>query len=600
MKQVHVPSSTASGPFQNQLLFLKLLQGNNGQQMLTQQLGQLQMQKQQLNQQLAQLNRSTASGMSTALQQKLAAINHTITQVNQQLMILCQLSSQQKEVSMSSETSTTSVSSPKMVHTSLPMRIKSDSTPSSSFGRSQSTSAMIGLGIEPPQSLTYSVQGLSLNSPGQSSVSQSSVRSMSRLQQIISGSSSDNLACFPAGGNSMFQYSLPMAVSSQNSSFPASLSYQKSSLFSPPQSGSLSLHISNDSHSFSFGGASTPLNTKKSVGDIQEFRPGIPWQPKSQVTDPAQVYCKQSSVPTGSYHDSNVFSPQSGHQQLSFGSNIPLMRSQSTSGSCYNSVAAHTKHYGQGNGHEKQLNLRVGRKTPHHPKPPTPSPEVMNLGLGWKPKGRTIIPPSSLYPSQDFQYKSGYGTRKHQRVAGTPQSQYTTGADQKVWDSSFSTDDSSGSSSMISNTVWRRPDTESLPTSKHSYRQGWNGGFVPGGRTFVDARSNQRQHNPPSSFNSPPSQSSVSPADSYAPTSTESLTSNKSTWSRDGIKHGVLGSEPTFAEWQAGKRAQLSVNKLASNQPSQWLIIRNLDSKVSTRAITYTVHAFSTCNSYSS
>lgn len=93
MKQT--PPSTASGPFQNQFLFLKLLQGNSGQQVLTQRLGQLQMQKQQLIQQLNQLNRS---GMNTALQQNLATINQAITQINQQLMILSQLSSQQKEV----------------------------------------------------------------------------------------------------------------------------------------------------------------------------------------------------------------------------------------------------------------------------------------------------------------------------------------------------------------------------------------------------------------------------------------------------------------------------------------------------------------------
>ena len=587
MKQT--PPSTASGPFQNQFLFLKLLQGNSGQQVLTQRLGQLQMQKQQLIQQLNQLNRS---GMNTALQQNLATINQAITQINQQLMILSQLSSQQKEVGRSVDTSSTNVSSPKIVHNSpLPMRLKNDPKGNGSFGRSQSASAMLGLGVggmEPSKSLAYGVQSLSLNSPAQSSVSQSSVRSMSRLQQIISGSSNDNLASLTGKEDGAFHSSLPMTPGSQSNSFlPAPVSYQQTSPFSPPQGGSQTL--GSDTHSFVNGGTSASFTSKKSVSDIQEFRPGVPWQPKSQATEPAQVYCKQSSVPTDGYHEGNVFNQQSGLQQPSFGSNIQLMRSQSTSGSYYNSAAVQTKYYGQGSGYEKPLNLRMGRKTPAHghyqPKPPTPSPEVINVGLGWKPKGRTIVPPSSLYPSQDFHYKPGYGTRKHQRMAG--QSQYNTAADQKSWDSSFSAESSSSSSSMISSAVWG-PDPDSTKLSKDSHQQGWSQSHAQSSHTWVDTRSNQLQHNP-SSFTSLPIQSHTSPAECYTPTSVDSLASGRGTWSRDEVKHGVITSEPTFAEWQAGKRAQLSVGKFPSNPPSQWLIVKSLNSQVSYFGVCYII-----------
>ena len=583
MKQT--PPNTAAGPsFQNQFLFLKLLQGSSGQQVLTQRLGQLQMQKQQLIQQLNQLNRS---GMNTALQQnqaKLATINQMITQINQQLMILSQLSSQQKEVGRNAETCSTSVSSPKMIHNSpLPMRLKSDPKANGSFSRSQSASAMVGLGvggIESSKSLAYGLQGLSLNSPAQSSVSQSSVRSMSRLQQIISGSSTDNLASLAGKEESAFQSSLPMIPGSLNGSFPASVSYQQTSPFSPPQGRSLTL--SSDSHSFMNGGTSTSFTSKKSVSDIQEFRPGVPWQPKSQATESAQVYCKQNSVPTDGYHDSNVFSQQSGPQQSSFGSNVQLMRSQSTSGSYYNSAAVQNKYYGQGSGYEKPLNLRMGRKTSVHghyqSKPPTPSPEVINVGLGWKPKGRTIVPPSSLYPSQDFHYKPGYGTRKHQRIAG--QSQYNATTDQKSWDSSFSAESSSSSSSMISSAVWG-PDPDSVSFSKDSRQQGWSQGRAQSSHNWMDTRSNQLQHNPSSSFTSLPSQSHTSPPEYYTPTSVGSLASSRGTWSQDEVKHGIVSSEPSFAEWQAGKRAQLSVGKFPSNPPSQWLIVRSINSQVS-------------------
>ena len=563
MKQTP-PPSTASGPFQNQYLFLKLLQGNGGQQVLTQRLGQLQMQKQQLIQQLNQLNRS---GTNTPLQQNLTTINQMITQINQQLMILSQLSSQQKEAGRNAEACSTSVSSPKVVYNSpLPMRLRNDPKGNSSFSRSQSASAMVGLGvggIEPSKSLAYGVQSLSLNSPAQSSVSQSSVRSMSRLQQIISGSGNDNLASLTGKEDSTFQSSLPMTPGSQSGSFPAPVSYQQLSPFSPSQG--VSLTLGRDTHSF-VSGSSASFTSKKSVSDIQEFRPGVPWQPKSQATEPAQVYCKQNSVPTDGYPEGNVFNQQSGPQQPPFGSGIQLMRSQSTSGSYYNSAAVQTKYYGQGSGYEKPLNLRMGRKTSAHghyqPKPPTPSPDMINVGLGWKPKGRTIVPPSSLYPSQDFHYKPGYGSRKHQRMAD--QSQYNTPTDQKSWDSSFPAESSSGSSSMISSAVWG-PDP-----SKGSRQQGWSQSHTPSGHTWVDTRSNQLHHNS-SSFTSLPIQSRTSAECYTTTTSVDSLASGRGTWSQD---------EPTFAEWQAGKKAHISVGKSPSNPPSQWLIIRNLNTQV--------------------
>ena len=580
MKQIPPPSTT-SGPFQNQFLFLKLLQENGGQQVLTQRLGQLQMQKQQLTQQLNQLNRS---GMNAPLQQNLTTINQMITQINQQLMILSQLSSQQKEPGRNVvETCSTSASSPKIVHNSpLSIRLKNDPKGNGSFSRSQSGNSMVGLGvgrIEPSKSLAHGVQSLSLNSPAQSSVSQSSVRSMSRLQQIISGSSSDNLASLTGKEDGSFQSSLPMTTGSQSSSFPAPVSYQQTSPFSPAQGGSLTL--GSDTHSFVNGGTSASFTSKKSVSDIQEFRPGVPWQPKFQATEPAQVYCKQSSVPADGYHEGNVFNQQSGSQQPSLGPNIQLVRSQSTSGSYYNSAGVQTKYYGQGSGYEKPLNLRMGRKISGHghyqPKPPTPSPEVINVGLGWKPKGRTIVPPSSLYPSQDFHYKPGYGSRKQQRMGG--QSQYNTAVDQKSWDSSFSAESSGSSSSMISSAVWG-PDPDSTKLSKDSHQQGWSRSHASSSHTWVDARLNQLQHNP-SSFPSLPIQSHASPAECYTPTSVHSLASGRSTWSQDQEKRGTTSSDPTFAEWQAGKRAQISVGQFPLNPPSQWLIVRNLNSQVS-------------------
>ena len=607
--------SASSSSVQNQLLFLKLLQGSGGQQVLTQQLGQLQMHKQQLLQQLNQLSKSAGqggSGMNTTFQQQNQAITHKLTtitqminQVNQQLMILSQLSSQQKDVSKNAETGCTNIPSPKLSHNPPPMRLKSDPKGTGSLGRSQSANALMGLGmgsIEQSRSLAYGIQSLSLSSPVQSSVSQSSARSMSRLQQIISGSSSsDSLVNTSSREDRAFQPSVqafnPTTPGPHRGSFAPPGSHQPSnttSPFSPPQSGSLGLV--SDSSFFSGGVTSgASFTNKKSVSDIQEFRPGVPWQPKSQATEPSQLYCKQTSVPTGSnFHDGNMFGQPSGPKQQSFGSNIQLTRSQSTNGSYYNSAIGSQSKYPNSGWSSKpakeaqgmgQLNLRMSgsHKTyvhgPYQPKPPTPSSEMMTF-TGWKSKGRTVIPPSSLYPSQDFQYKPGFGARKHYRMAGTPQPQYSPS--QGSWGSSFTAD--TPSSSMISNTVWG-PDPVSIPEDIQQY-QGWGLGYTRGGHSWMDTRSNQPQNDPPSSFTSPPSQSDTSPSECYTPTSVDSLTSGGSTWGQDELhslssKQGMVSPEPTFAEWQAGKKARLSLTKFPSNPPSPWLIVRNIKSQVS-------------------
>ena len=597
-------SSTSGSPIQNQLLFLKLLQESGKHQVLTQRLGQLQMHKQQLIQQRNQLSKSTGQGngvMGAAAQQQNQAIAHKLTtisqminQINQQLMILSQLSSQQRDIGKNSEVGNTSVSSPKPLHNPAPlgpMRLKNDQKGNSSFSRSQSANAVISLSMEPSRSLAYGMQGLSLNSPVQSSVSQSSARSMSRLQQIISGSSSnDSLVSASIIDESAFQSSVPMTPDSHSSAFttPASLQASTALQFSSPQSGSLGL--SSDSRLLG-SAVSAPFTNKKLVSDIQEFKPGVPWQPKSQIMEPTQVFPKEAAISTTSnYHNGTVYTQPPGLQQPLFVSNAQLMRSQSVSGSSYNSaVGPQNKcnpNSAQGVGYEKQF--RVGHRPYTHshcpPKPSAP-PDMLNLGSSWKPKGRTIVPPSSLYPTSDLQYKPGFGMRKHHRLANVPQPQYRTATDQRSWRSSYAMDaSSSSSSSMISHTVWGS-DPSSVGTPEDQQQQGWVQGYTQGSHNWIDARSNQSQHPPHTSFTSP--QPQTSPPESYTPTSVDSLTSSGSTWGQDELnslnaKQGMVSPEPTFAEWQAGKKARLSVTKGPLNPPSQWLIVRNVNTQVST------------------
>lgn len=42
----------------------------------------------------------------------------------------------------------------------------------------------------------------------------------------------------------------------------------------------------------------------------------------------------------------------------------------------------------------------------------------------------------------------------------------------------------------------------------------------------------------------------------------------------------LLSPEPTFAEWQAGKKARLSVFKMPGSAPSQWLVIKNITTQI--------------------
>lgn len=584
-------NSSSCSSVQNHLLFLKLLQGSGGQQVLTQRLGQLQLHKQQLLLQISQLSKSTGQGgsginavvhqQSQAISHKLTTINQMISQLNQQVMMLSQLSSQPKEVGKNSDSGSPSL---KVIHNPpAPIHFKTDPKGTGSFGRSQSANAMVGIGTEPSRSLMCGVQGLCLSNPVQPSVSQSSARSMSRLQQIISGSCSTD-----SRDDNMFQSSMPIISVAQNSSFASPGSLQPGNAMSPfssTQNGSIA--ISADNRSF-LGGVSPAFTTTKSVNDIQEFRPGVPWQPKSQGTEPTQIYSKQASVPSGNNYQ------QSGPQQLSGRSSAQLMRSQSAVDTCCNSAVSPQSKCNQSSGHlSHRMGLKAYTQSQHLPKPSAPSPEVFSVGPSWKLKGRTIAPPSSLYPSQDFQYKPGFNSKKHHRLTGPSQST----ASQRSWSTTFASGTpGSSSSSMISHTVWG-PDPGKVNNVEDSQLQGWNNGYTAKNRTWLDVNSN---HNRASSYASPQPQSNTSSSESYSHTSVSSLTSSESTWGKDELhslstKQRMVSPEPTFAEWQAGKKARLSVTKLPSNPPSPWLIIRNINSQVSFKSIIYSLATNDMC-----
>ena len=65
-------------------------------------------------------------------------------------------------------------------------------------------------------------------------------------------------------------------------------------------------------------------------------------------------------------------------------------------------------------------------------------------------------------------------------------------------------------------------------------------------------------------------------------------------WNHEGLAHGKVHSpEPSFAEWQAGKKAHLTVFKLPTNPPSAWLLVQGLPVGVSGMHLTNTMVFFS-------
>lgn len=61
-------------------------------------------------------------------------------------------------------------------------------------------------------------------------------------------------------------------------------------------------------------------------------------------------------------------------------------------------------------------------------------------------------------------------------------------------------------------------------------------------------------------------------------------------WNHEGLTQGKIHSpEPSFAEWQAGKKAHLTVFKLPTNPPSAWLLVQGLPLGVSDTHLTHAV-----------
>lgn len=553
------------------------------QQMLSQQLSQLKRAKQQVTQQLRQVNAMTVQGSGSSaaqqqLQTRLNLINQFISHINQQLMLQKYPSHQKDKSGMADggkSVTPGAVGAQPLGRNTPPSRNKDMKLSGPIPSRSLSLP-----GGAHEHNLALGMQGLSMNGHvTPSSISQSSARSVSRLQQIISGSSTDN----PHSSEEKNKFQFPPV---QSASTPAEMF---SSTSSPLASSGSSTTTTTP--------ASTPFSPARSFTDIQEFRPGVPWQPRALPTEPAQLYAEpvppqHPELRTAQSEPS--FSHQLGHNFR------PGMRPQRRPPSLgYNprggnmapgSFRARGTPSEQQQGWPSSSMARGSTSSPMTNSPfggaATPDNSFSSNTAAFGARPRQQMPPTSNFA---FNGAGEFGPpltrpnalfpnpRTFSQAPGRPPSSSSTSSDTGRWGSSCEFPNSNGSTSSschppssLTSSVWDSSATGS--------NQSWSLGLDT-------VNSDGHSHTTPTSAAEPPHPRFTSPPNT---SSSDGLAPGlRGAWDKGGLqspdhKSTVLSPEPTFAEWQAGKKAHLSVFKLPSNPPSPWLCIHNVNSQVCT------------------
>lgn len=631
------------------------------QQLLTQQLGQLRLMKQQLAQQAKTAAQNPQQQQLLTL--RMGQVNQSINQINRQLVIISQISSQQKDATKNQDggkSTPTGIASPSIGRNTPPIRKGDPNLGGLPLNRSMSANVLGDTG----KNLSYGMQGLSLSNSGtsppppppSSAVSQSSARSMSRLQWIFSGSANSDNPTSLAVREEKHGSGITTPPSGPFPGFPASSSIPLSSLASPGQGP---VHPVAPVYPPAMGMASLPSNTAntvtvssshfpapKSFDDIQEFKPGVPWQPRTQPTEPAQVYPKPPSTmgtfssgiafPSGRSNPPFPFSqsnpggftkavtPGSGPKvtrQKSGGdggsgaffggypppTGIQPFGSQPGSGNKYGGGQSQSRDsrqpwnplvpdshggvpFGQSQSHpysthrgSQRTNIRNppgpfgGPNTNQHPLSSSqPFSNLTTATSGRKqpqPPHFTpppLVPPTSLPPTQ-LPYKSNRsfppGTRApgNKSLMGHRSLSTPAHMDSRHWGSVV------------------EPPTKSVWGVDHSKQPKWgldnHMWNVPTSSSEVRPPPSLSSDPSPPSYTSPPSQPNTS-SDPYAFTMPSVAPGCWESLHSPHHESSMLSPDPTFDEWQAGKKARLSVFKLPSNPPSPWLILRNVTSQV--------------------
>ena len=377
----------------------------------------------------------------------------------------------------------------------------------------------------------------------------------------------------------------------------------------------------------------TTFPPPKSVDDIQEFKPGIPWQPRAQPTEPAQLYAKQSSLPSGLEGKLNTSTFSMPMPSLK--TNSPFAFPQSTAGTATKSQSSNTKFSRQHSG-GSFYGTYPGSSSGIQPIGSQPgSTYYQENRQSWTPQmpesrgGGVTYSQSqnrSSYPGASRNPQRG-SSRTIGPLPGPPPFGSQAGGialnhPPLPTSQSFGISNPSGAPGRKPQNRFPPQQPPNPPQGSYPFKNGGFGGpglpqppsqFVPsapGQSPHMDNRNwgpdpsvslakgwgqdtplwnGYKLHAPSPSYASPPTQPNTS-THPYALTS--SLDSfrpagGSRTWGQEDLripphsKGSMMSPEPTFAEWQAGKKAHLSVFKIPSNPPSKWLIIKNVNSQVS-------------------
>ena len=570
------------------------------QQLLNNQLSQLKAGKLQAMQQLQVLKAQGSSQQVQQLQQRVVLITQMMANISQQLVLQKYPSQLAKDKTgggmldgggVKSVTPGAVGSQPLGRHMPPP-RMKDMKTPVLHPSRSLSLP-----GGAHEHSLSLGMQGLSMNGHvTPSSISQSSARSVSRLQQIISGSADEGPGGHPSTDDkTKFRFPPQSAATTPAEMF--------SSCSPLPGGGGTTTTTP----------ASTPFSPARSFTEIQEFRPGVPWQPRTLPTEPAQLYAK-SSTSSSSFSRPELRTVQS---EPAFPHYVqpPVGQQRRPPSLNYNPPpGANPGGYrGRGTSTDQQAggwhSMAPGSTGSPSPfgVPPTPDsafsssgsaigrrqqgppPPHSTSGLGFSASGgglgQPLSRPNALFPSpHSFSQAPRHppSTTSSSSSAGSDMVGGRWGLSRRKYPSGSSSSSSSSSgpppASLTSSSMW----DSSVGPSSGVPSSSWgslgldtgstsnNSGFPPTPASGTEPAV--------SSFSSPPPHTSCSSSDGLTP-------GLRGAWDKGGLespshKSTMLSPEPTFAEWKDGKKAHLSKFKLPSNPPSSWLCLHNISSQV--------------------
>ena len=355
------------------------------------------------------------------------------------------------------------------------------------------------------------------------------------------------------------------------------------------------------------------------LADIPEFRPGVLWQPRAQPTEPAQLYALKAG---GSLPSSPLTQPDNSEPKASA---FPDTVQSSISGS---SGAPRLDRYAVGMPltSAAMFNPPTQQYLPPHP---AVQPIGSQVAVAKSAKARVYpnataqqqIPQQQQYlgrPGVGMAMGSsamvgggGGGSRLNVRrslstsglvssgpTSFNPSLQSVPSSQMQAYSNAKKRGSLPQNTLIVSQSQLSAPPQHSHPGLSEGRRWGgghdgsavgrnWEPETVGKSRWSSQEPGWRKPFNSIAAYDDSLQQSNTPPLEQYSVTGTTSLGSlavGGRTWCQDGLGtsfNGPLSPEPTYAEWQAGKRARFPLfNKNGGTAPSLWLVVKNITPQV--------------------